>query len=77
MTPSNPYTMTSLGVLDHPGLNLYSNIPVVLAETVANCWDADVSRVAIRLDTTGGQIEIVDDGCGMTRADRRFPVHQK
>ena len=33
----HPYMMRlSLSVLDHLGLNLYSNIPVVLSEVVAN-----------------------------------------
>ena len=70
MSESARYVMTlSLDVLDHLGLNLYSNIPAVLAEAVANCWDADASRVDIRLDPKEGLIEIKDDGCGMTRKD--------
>jgi hypothetical protein len=33
-----------LNVLDHLGINLYSNIAAVLTEAVANAWDADASR---------------------------------
>jgi hypothetical protein len=35
----------SLNVLNHLGINLYSNVPAVLAETVANAWDADAEHV--------------------------------
>ena len=43
MSDVNPrYYMTiSLNVLNHMGLNLYSNTPSVLAEVIANSWDAD------------------------------------
>ena len=40
------YTMTiSLNVLNHLGLNLYSNVPSVLSEVVANSYDADAEGV--------------------------------
>lgn len=36
------YQMTiDLNVLNHLGINLYSNIPSVISEVVANAWDAD------------------------------------
>lgn len=59
----------SLNVLQHLGLSLYSNVPAVLSEAVANAWDADASRVDITLDPSEGRIVIQDDGSGMTRAD--------
>ena len=34
-------------VLNHLGINLYSNIPAVLSEAVANAYDADATRVNI------------------------------
>ncbi len=40
----------SLSVLDHLGLNLYSNIPAVISEVVANSWDADATEVSIDID---------------------------
>ncbi len=44
MAKKPPYSMTlSLNVLNHLGLNLYSNAPAVLAEAVANGWDADAT----------------------------------
>ena len=62
-----------LNVLDHLGLNLYSNVPAVLAELIANAWDADASRVdvSVKEQSDGKQIVIKDDGCGMDDADMR------
>lgn len=38
----SPYIMRiDLNVLNHLGLNLYSNVPAVLSEAVANAWDAN------------------------------------
>ncbi len=66
----HPYTMRlSLSVLDHLGLNLYSNIPAVLSEVVANAWDADGQAVRIEIDQASGTIAISDDGIGMSRSD--------
>ncbi|MGA8417973.1 MAG: ATP-binding protein [Candidatus Dormiibacterota bacterium] len=66
----NVYTMRlSLNVLDHLGLNLYSNIPAVLSEVVANSWDADAETVTIVIDAPSGLITITDDGIGMSVAD--------
>ena len=46
----NRYRMSlSLNVLNHLGINLYSNIPAVLSEIVANSWDADATAVNITL----------------------------
>jgi len=66
----SPYKMTvDLNVLDHLGINLYSNIAAVLTEAVANAWDADASLVEIKIDPDNKWIEIVDDGIGMTIND--------
>jgi hypothetical protein len=63
----------SLNVLHHLGLNLYSSMPAVLSEVVANAWDADADNVRITLDVadTGeaSSIVITDDGDGMTHSD--------
>lgn len=61
---SEKYTMSlSLNVLNHLGINLYSNIPAVLSEIVANSWDADANQVDITIDKD--KIIIEDNGCGM------------
>jgi hypothetical protein len=64
---SNPeYWMTiDNNVLNHLGINLYSNIPAVLSEVVANSWDADANNV--RVTSEDECITIEDDGCGMTK----------
>ncbi len=64
------YRMTlSLSVLKHLGLGLYSNVPAVLSEAVANAWDADAEHVCIRIDPQGGRVTIQDDGHGMSVDD--------
>ena len=57
----------SLHVLEHLGMNLYSTIPAVLSEIVANSWDADATDVAVSLDKQNDVILIQDNGVGMTR----------
>lgn len=59
----------SLNVLNHLGLNLYSNTPAVIAEVIANAWDADASRVDISYDMKNKVVTIMDDGCGMNVSD--------
>ena len=63
-----------LSVLKHLGINLYSNVPAVLSEIVANAWDADASEVRIHWNQELETIVIKDDGVGMTReqVNRRF-----
>ena len=64
---SSPYALTiSLNVLEHLGINLYSNVPSVLSEIVANAWDADATEVRIDWDRTNDGIIIQDNGCGMS-----------
>jgi hypothetical protein len=53
------YKMTlNLQLLNHLGLNLYSNASAVISEAVANAWDADASHVSIELKEN--TIEIFD-----------------
>ena len=54
-----------LNVLNHLGINLYSNVPAVLAEVVANAWDADATSVKVDIDTNEEKITIEDNGHGM------------
>ena len=57
----------TLNVLNHLGINLYSNVPAVLSEVVANSWDADASHVNIEIEAKS--ITITDDGDGMDEVD--------
>jgi len=70
-SPVHPmFEMTvDLNVLEHLGINLYSNIAAVLTEAVANAWDADATTVDIGVDPQGDWIEIKDDGTGMSVED--------
>lgn len=64
------FTMSlDLNVLNHLGLNLYSNVPAVLSEVIANSWDADAENVDIVWEPEKSQITIIDDGTGMTDDD--------
>lgn len=68
MTEARKLVMTiSLNALEHLGINLYSNIPAVLSEIVANAWDADARRVSVTIDKVAETIVIEDDGTGMDR----------
>lgn len=57
----------SLDALEHLGINLYSNIPAVVSEIVANAWDADATLVTITIDKASETITIEDTGTGMDR----------
>lgn len=57
----------NLQVLNHLGLNLYSNTSAVLSEVVANAWDADASTVKISINNDS--ISIADNGMGMDLSD--------
>ena len=61
--------LISMSVLEDLGINLYGNLPAVLAEVVANAWDADARVVKIDVDNATRQITIIDDGIGMTREE--------
>lgn len=68
MTSDRELVMSiSLNALEHLGINLYSNVPAVLSEIVANAWDADAELVEITVDNSTGIITIQDDGTGMDR----------
>jgi hypothetical protein len=61
------YSMTlTLNVLNHLGLNLYSNTPAVLSEVIANSYDADAENVDITISQESDEIVIFDDGNGMS-----------
>lgn len=58
-----------LSVLRLLGPNLYGNIPAVLSELVANAWDADATRVDININRGRCEIEIEDNGLGISPLD--------
>lgn len=58
------------GTIKHLGLQMYSTLPPVLGELVANAWDADSPRISIRIPETRftdeSEIVVRDWGHGMT-----------
>lgn len=64
----SPYELTiDLQVLKHLGIGLYSNVPAVVSEMVANAYDADATKVTITIGDE--EIVIEDDGLGMNVED--------
>lgn len=56
--------------IEHLGVRLYSTLPPVLAELIANAYDADAPEVRIHLsDTADKEIVIRDNGHGMSLDD--------
>jgi len=78
---SHPYRMKiERTIVDKLGLNMYDKVSAVVAELIANSFDADAETVVVKLplgkalavhtgeglEQKGYTIEIVDDGFGMT-----------
>jgi hypothetical protein len=77
-----PYTMSiSRLTVDKLGVKLYDSVSAVVAELIANCYDADATDVTVRLplstllarksaggdsEDAGYVVEVIDDGHGMT-----------
>jgi hypothetical protein len=67
----DPYVMHfDIGTVKHLGLHMYSTLPPVIGELVANAWDADASRVDVTVPeealTDESEIIVSDDGSGMS-----------
>lgn len=59
------------GIISRLGQELVARQETALAELIKNAFDADATSVTLifeNTDTPGGQLEIVDDGLGMTRS---------
>ncbi len=63
------------GTIKHLGLQMYSTLPPVVGELVANAWDAGAKMVWITIPdglvTNASVIAVQDDGDGMSEADIR------
>ncbi len=57
--------------IEHLGSNMYSRLPNAVAELVANSYDADATRIVVRVRGRGDNqyIAVDDDGHGMSRND--------
>ncbi|BAW92195.1 hypothetical protein CHIBA101_0323 [Actinomyces sp. Chiba101] len=54
--------------VDHLGARMYSHLPNAIAELVANAYDADATRVEVRIGADAS-VAVFDDGHGMSRED--------
>ena len=72
-----PYRMEfDVGTIKHLGLQMYSTLPPVIGELVANGWDANATCVDIvipesPLDPDKSEVIISDNGMGMSDEDIR------
>lgn len=57
--------------IEHLGVRMYSTLPPVLAELIANSYDADAENIKLNLkdDIADKEITIEDDGVGMSFSD--------
>ena len=65
-----------IGTIKHLGLQMYSTLPSVIGELVANGWDANATEVHIEMpegpmDQSVSEITIQDNGLGMSDEDIR------
>ena len=73
----NPYKMKfDIGTIKHLGLQMYSTLPPVIGELVANAWDANATVVEItipedQINQQTSEIIISDNGIGMSDMDVR------
>lgn len=66
----NNYKMgIGLSVVPYIGPDLYSNVPAVISELIANAWDSSATQVKIDIDLKKDTIAIEDNGNGMSISD--------
>ena len=73
---ARPFEMDfDIATIKHLGLQMYSTLPPVIGELVANAWDANATKVEITIPETliddRSQIIIKDNGDGMSDSDLR------
>lgn len=77
MSGKKPFEMDfDISTIKHLGLQMYSTLPPVIGELIANAWDANAKRVEITIPETAirdddAEIVISDDGLGMSDGDIR------
>ncbi len=69
MSDVSPLTLSfDPRTIEHLGIRMYSHVPNAVAELVANAYDADATRVEVRIGSDRS-ITVEDDGHGMSRDD--------
>ncbi len=77
MSTKEPFGLDfDIATIKHLGLQMYSTLPPVIGELVANAWDANATKVMIAIPETAidertSEIVICDDGLGMLDIDIR------
>ncbi len=77
VSSKKPYRMEfDVGTIKHLGLQMYSTLPPVIGELVANGWDANATKVEITIpedpiEEQTSEIIISDDGIGMSDEEVR------
>ncbi len=77
VSPKKPYRMEfDVGTIKHLGLQMYSTLPPIIGELVANAWDANATKVEItipegQINEQSSEIIIKDNGLGMSDQDVR------
>jgi DNA mismatch repair ATPase MutL len=69
MTNNNYKMEIGLSVVPYIGPDLYSNVPAVISELIANAWDSGATLVEIDIDLKKDTITIEDNGDGMSLSD--------
>ena len=74
--PQPFYMDFDVSTIKHLGLQMYSTLPPVVGELIANAWDANATSVQITIpetpiDELTSEIVIVDNGIGMSDEDIR------
>jgi hypothetical protein len=70
-----------INILEHLGLKMYTSLPAVVAEFVANSWDAGARVIKVMVPQTAtitpnSTVSIEDNGCGLTvdEVNKKFLV---
>ena len=77
VSSKKPYRMEfDVGTIKHLGLQMYSTLPPIIGELVANAWDANATKVEItipegQINEQSSEIIIKDNGLGMSDQDVR------
>lgn len=77
VSSKQPYRMAfDVATIKHLGLQMYSTLPPVIGELVANAWDANATKVEItipegQINEQTSEIIIKDNGLGMADDDVR------
>src|SRR3990172_2230176 len=72
--PKEPYRMEfDIGTIKHLGLQMYSTLPPVIGELVANAWDANATKVKINIPEGSINEEISEITADGKRFSSRVP----